>query len=95
MATIAPYCNGGCGLRMEAGQDPWLAIIGERVKPATDYRTEMRSPVTLFLCPQCEAAGEQAKIEEFMFDIKAARLPDNSPRCVLGLIRGDYDIVDD
>ncbi len=90
--TLAPYCSGGCGRQIDDDDNPydnpWLAILGERVKTATELRDELRSPVTLFLCPECEQRGDALpRIQEFVFDTELVRLPDNTPRAVLGLIR--------
>ncbi len=82
MTSMAPRCN-GCECEMSVDEEPWTAVVGVRIRLATDYRTDMHSPIVVFYCPDCEwAAGTFAE----NMNGEVVPLEDNTPGTVLGLL---------
>ena len=89
MVTTAPYCNGECGLQIDADERPWLALIG--------YPTERIEQGQLsLLCPDCETdkMATLARMVEELHHVQTIRLPDNQVDTVLSVFTDPLTIAE-
>ena len=89
MVSTVPYCNGQCGLQIDADERPWLALIGyptERIEPHGGQLS--------LLCPDCEAdkLASLAEMAERLHHVQTVRLPDHRFDTVMSVFADPFTI---